>query len=447
MRLDMREYDIVRYGAVADGVTNNAEAIQKAVDDCNRDGGGRVIIPAGEFLSGSIQLKSNVDLHLEVGAVLISSLKEKDIDDFMTQVEDDNATTGWEGGCFLGAIHAENISLSGDGTIYGQGDKVFYDDGADGGYAESPLCVEAFRPRMILFEDIQNLSVRDVTLKDAAFWTLHMAGCRHVRIHNIRILNNVRGANNDGIDPDCCQDVIISNCLIEAGDDAIVVKATKPMTARYGCSENVIITGCVLHSHDSALKIGTETHGAIRNISFGDCVIKDCSRAIGIWVRDGGLIEDIHVHHLTGAVRRYADAPNRRWWGKGEPIFVSATYRNEEKHFPGSIRNLSFDHIYLKSESCIFLAAEEDCPIEEVSMDHIHIRMEKQGTQSQIPFDEQPSRYQVYEHDIPYIYARHVNRLTVKETVICQQEGAFPMWVKEEQLEHCKNTILEIRHE
>lgn len=441
----MKEFNILDFGAVADGVTNNAKAIQAAVDECTASGGGRVTIPTGEFLSGTIQLKSNVELHLELGAVLISSLKEEDIDDFLTQVEDDNKTTGWEGGCFLGAVHAENISLSGDGTIYGQGDKVFYDDGADGGFAESPLCVAAFRPRMILFEDVHNLNVKDITLKDAAFWTFHMAGCRHVRIHNIRILNDVRGANNDGIDPDCCQDVIISNCLVESGDDAIVVKATKPMTARYGACENIVITGCVLHSHDSALKVGTETHGTIRNISFGDCIIKDCSRAVGIWVRDGGVIEDIHVHHLTGAVRRYADAPKRRWWGKGEPIFISATYRNEQKNYPGTIRNLSFDHIYLKSESCIFLGAEQDCPIENVNMDHVDITMVKQGTQSEIPFDEQPSMYNVYEHTIPSVYARWVKGLEITDSRIRRTGEGFPMWGAEQELVNCEDVELDVK--
>lgn len=441
----MREFNVMDYGAVADGETNNAKAIQAAVDACTQAGGGRVTVPAGRYMSGSIQLKSNVDLHLEMGAVLISSLKEEDINDFMTQVEDENKTTGWEGGCFLGALHEENISLSGDGTIYGQGEKVFYDDGADGGFAESPLCVAAFRPRLILFEDIRNLTVKDVTLKDAAFWTLHMAGCSHVRINNIRILNDVRGANNDGIDPDSCQDVVISNCIVEAGDDAIVVKSTKPMAARYGACENIVITGCILHSHDSALKVGTETHGLIRNISFGDCVIRDCSRAVGIWVRDGGTIEDIHVHHLTGAVRRYADAPRRRWWGKGEPIFISATWRNEEKKFPGTIRGLSFDHIYLKSESCIFLGAEEVCPIEDVSMDHIRITMTRQGTQAQIPFDEQPSLYNVYEHDIPRLYARHVKGLRIADAVVRQEGIPFPMWTGDVRLEHCCDAAVELK--
>ena len=138
---------------------------------------------------------------------------------------------------------------------------------------------------MILLEDITDLTIRDVTLRDAAFWTLHMAGCRRVRIRDIRILNDDRGANNDGIDPDCCQDVIISGCLIHTGDDAIVVKATGPMTRRYGPCCNVTITNCVLHSRDSALKIGTETRGDIRNITFGDGLGTACARARATTVR------------------------------------------------------------------------------------------------------------------------------------------------------------------
>ena len=124
------------------------------------------------------------------------------------------------------------------GTIYGQGDKVFLDKDADNGFHECPKFCDVFRPRMMLFEAVENFTVRDVTLQDAAFWTLHMAGCRHVRIQNIMILNDDRGANNDGIAPDCCQDVVISNCIVRTGDDAIVVKSTGPMSRRYGASEN-----------------------------------------------------------------------------------------------------------------------------------------------------------------------------------------------------------------
>ena len=399
------EYNILSCGAVADGRTNCATAIQNAVDTASAAGGGRVIIPAGQYLSGSVLLKDNVELYLESGAVLISSLDPVDIKPFPqggNGVNPDDTADGWQSGFFLGASHAKNVTISGMGTIYGQGDQVFLDKNEDNGFHECPKTCEAFRPRMMLFEDVENFTVRDVTLKDAAFWTLHMAGCQNVRIDGIKILNDDRGANNDGIDPDCCQDVIISGCLIHTGDDAIVVKATGPMTRRYGPCCNVTITNCVLHSRDSALKIGTETCGDIRNITFGDCLVKDCSRAVGIWVRDGGTVENIQVHHLVGAVRRYADrysvpgAPG--WWGKGEALFVNATRRAGQDNFPGVIRNVSFDHITMKAESCLFFAGESYAPLYNIRAEAVDLTLCRQGTQPGGLFDEQPSARHLYPH-------------------------------------------------
>lgn len=411
---------ITEYGAVADGTTNNAAAIQKAIDAAAMQGG-RVVVPAGRFLSGTLVLKSNVDLHLAPGAVLISSLNPADILDFAALFQDENACTGWDGGCFLFACHAQNVTLSGSGTLYGQGDRVFFDDNADNGAHECPLQVTEFRPRTTFFEDVENLTVEDITIRDAAFWTLHMAGCRHVRVRDIKILNDVRGANNDGIDPDCCKDVMISGCLVKTGDDAIVVKSTPPMTARYGGTENVVISNCVLYSHDSALKIGTETRGDIRHVLLSDCVFRDCSRGVGIWARDGATIEDIHIHHVSGNVLKYADGVRGHgptmWWGNGEAVFLDATYRDARHLHPGAIRDISFDHLYLKAESCVFVAGEADARLENITLTDLNLTLCRQGTQAPGYFDEQPSERHVYPHTIPAVYARCVDGLRVEGRV------------------------------
>jgi len=425
------DYLINEYGAIADGITNCREAIQKAIDECNTAGGGRVIIPPGRFLSGTLVLKSNVELHLESGAVLISSLNQEDLIDINQDVEDFNVDIDWTGGCFLYACHEKNISITGRGVIYGQGDHVFFDDGSDGGFGECPKNSKIEkRPRTTFFEDIENLNVIDVTFRDAAFWTLHMAGCRHVIVQGIRILNDCRGANNDGIDPDTCKDVLITNCIIETGDDAIVIKNSLPMAAKYGTCENIIISHCILNSHDSAIKIGTETAKAIRHVIISDCVFRDCSRGVGIWVRDGAIVEDIHVHHIIGNTLRYADYINREsapgWWGKGEPIFISATSRAQNgsiessesiKMSPGIIRNISFDSIQMTTESCVFIAGEDNAIIEDVRISNLFMTQQKQGTQEADSFDEQPSGHGVYKHAIPAIYARYVKNLSVSGTV------------------------------
>ena len=263
-------YNIMNYGAVADGMTNNAAAIQSAIDDASVNGG-QVFVPAGIFLSGTIRLKSNIDLHLSKGAVLLCSCEETDILSFRELYGPEKEV--WAGGCFLFAYHEQNITISGEGTIQGQGEKLFIDDLADGDFHECPLNVAPFRPRTTFLEDITDLKIKDVTIRDAASWSLHMAGCRRVLVQNIKILNNHRGANNDGIDPDCCKDVMISNCLVETGDDAIVIKTTEMMTKKYGASENIIVSDCILTSRDSGVKIGTETHGDIRNIIISNCII------------------------------------------------------------------------------------------------------------------------------------------------------------------------------
>ncbi len=443
----MSVFDVRAFGASPDGVTNCAPAIQAAVDAAHAAGGGVVLLTAGRYLSGSVLLKSHVELRLEAGAALISSLKEEEILPFPADPSE-GEVDGWNGGFFLGARDAEDVTLSGQGVIDGQGGRVFEDADVDSGFHECPLRVAAFRPRMILFENVRDLTVRDVTLKDAAFWTLHMAGCRRVRISGIRILNDDRGANNDGIDPDCCQDVVISDCIVHTGDDAIVLKSTAPMARRYGPCENVTIGNCVLHSRDSALKIGTETHGVIRNVILSDCVVKDCSRGVGIWVRDGGTVEHIRIHHLMGAVRRYADAYDLPgapgWWGKGEPVFLSATpRRGREGSFPGVIRDVQVSDVDMKCESCIFLGGEENSPIERVRFREIHLSMERQGTQPGGLFDEQPSGRHIYPHRIPALYARCVKGLSLRDsTVRFQGEGEAWDGTRAE-LEGCEDAKVE----
>ena len=438
----MKVWNVLDYGAKRDGVTNDAPAIQKAIDECTAAGGGRVYVPAGQYMCGTIDLKDNVDLHLERGASLVASFNEADV----KIVEHPDGRVE-DSGYFVGSFHAKNVSLTGFGELYGQGYKVMFDDGADGDYHECPLMSEGFRPRLTYLEDVENLTIRDITFRDSSLWTLHMAGCRRVLIQGIKILNNNRGANNDGIDPDSCQDVVISDCFIETGDDAIVVKTTKPITEKYGPCENILIRGCVLASRDSALKIGTETHGDIRNIVMSDCVVQNCSRAVGIWVRDGATIEDIMVHHITGAMRRYANSNGRHfapdWWGKGEPIFISATHRRNKPGFAGTIRNITFDHIRVTAESSLFIRGEEINPICNVQLQDINITMKKQGTQATGFFDEQPSSRDVYPHEIPAIYARYANGLeleNVKVTWVAPMEEA---WSGLLQLEDCENVVTE----
>lgn len=427
---------ITDFGAVADGKTRSTAAIQAAIDACTASGGGRVTVPAGKYLSGTICLKSNVDLHLESGAELIASLDPADLPDLMGGFEDDNRDTGWEGGCFLLARHAEHVTLSGFGRIDGRGREVFYEDDADGGSHESPLKVRGFRPRMSFLEDVRDLTVKDLTFYDAAFWTLHMAGCRDVLIDGIRIENNERGPNNDGIDPDCCRNVIIRGCVIRCADDAIVLKATAPMARKYGDCANILISGCVLRSHSSALKIGTETWGDIHHVTMSDCILDSCTRGVGIWSRDGGRIHDIMIHHISGSTRRYRDRIRQDsdvvvWWGKGEPVFLSATPRAGVDRIPGAIEGVSMDHLNVTCEGAIMVAGEAESPIRDISIRDSAFTWKRQGSLVPDCLDEQPSRRGVYPCEVPMAYIRSGENISIREGVRYRIDESMRPYIRE----------------
>ena len=405
------EYLVKDYGAIADGVTDAAPSIQKAIDECNKNGGGKVILSAGTYLCSTITLKSNVEFHLEMGCKIISS---------------------FDGDCYseghaalLEAKDAENISITGFGVIDGRSQMIFYDDGQDPLH-EAPLDYPygVFRPRTSMFENIKNLVIRDITIQNSVFWTLHFAGCNNVTVSGIKILNDTRSNENDGIDPDCCKNVVISDCIITAGDDPIVVKTTKPMAEKYGSSENIVVTNCVFKTKSAGLKIGTETWADIRNIEMSGCVMEECGRAVAIWARDGGIIENIHVSNVRATCRAYNACNDNKhigagypyWWGKGEAIFITNTSRDGKNLNTGKIREITLNDLNIDSESCIFISGSDYGEISDVEIRNCKINLKKNGSQEPGRFDFRPSPKDVYNHDIPGIYIDTAKNVSVKDT-------------------------------
>jgi hypothetical protein len=427
------------FGASPDG-KNCAAAIAGAVDRAFATGGGTVIVPPGRWYSGTVELKSNVELHIEAGGELVCILDEKVLKGF----DDPEAAELFPVSFFIGAAGAQNASVTGRGHVYGQGELTMIDDHSDGGFDESPLAFTDFRPKLMLFYNCENLLVRDVTLKEAASWTLHLAGCRHVRIEGISILNNDRGANNDGIDPDSCQDVKISGCNISTGDDAIVIKTGKETARRFGPCRDVLISNCTLHSRDSALKIGTETYGLIENIVFSNCIARDCSRIASIWVRDGAEIRNVRIVNVHGSARRYASSSRypMHWWGKGEPFFISAAPRRKGAPGPGKIRDIHIDGLVADCESSFFISGEPGWEIENVYIANTVLRFVRQGSQPAGIFDEQPSVRDFREHDIPAFYLNRVKGVfanNISAVFSAPGEGQTEKWTGILEAEHSEN--------
>jgi len=287
----MTTYLITDFGARNDNKLNT-DAIQTAIDTAFNKGGGKVIVPTGEFLTGAIFLKDNIELYLSPGAVLKFSDQQEDYP---------VVTSRWEGvrrevyASCLYAENAKNISVTGFGTIDGNGLKwwhIFRNEREKLSYP---------RPKLISFDNCSNITIKDVTLMNSPSWTVNPIRCQNITIDNLSIYNPANSPNTDGIDPESCKNVRISNCHIDVGDDCIAIKAGTEDTSEHISCENITITNCtMIHGHGGVV-LGSEMSGGIRNVTISNCVFQDTDRGIRLKSRRGrgGVVEDIRVNNIV----------------------------------------------------------------------------------------------------------------------------------------------------
>lgn len=324
------EYSVLDFGAKADGIYLSTMAIQKAIDECSKNGGGFVVFPEGNFLTGTVILKNNVHLKLSPGTIIKGSTELKDYPEcklpFRAKYE---AYFNWS---LFYAINAKNIGITGSGIIDGNGaDKSFLV-----GKKKDPE-KSMNRPTIIKFIDCENVVVKDITLKDAAFWTSWYLGCNNLLIDGVTIRSRRANHNNDGIDIDCCTNVRIANCDIDSEDDAIGLK----MTAERDC-RNIVITNCLISSACSGIRLGPETHGNFEDISISNCIIyKTRNSAIQIQSWDGGDIKRININNITIKNARSAifiNVGNESYNTGMPPVFKSAVR-------PGKISDIHISNV------------------------------------------------------------------------------------------------------
>jgi len=357
----MRIYDITDFGAIGDGQTDNSLAIQEAIDLCSANGGGIVRIPGGNvFLTGPIDLKSFVNLHVESGARLLANPGENI---YTKSAFRENFK---EGSIWIGGEHAEKVSITGKGTIDGNGIS-FMGEERKAAYELKPFTERDPRPHVFTPIAFTNLTIKDVTFANAAYWCLHLVGCMDVSIEGIRILNDLKIRNSDGIDLDHSRNVRISDCYIESADDCICLK-TRREYADFGPTENVSVSNCILKSTSCSIKLGSENMDAIRNIVVSNCIIKGSNRGIGIQNRDGGIIENVMFSNIVIEGRLFDDV----WWGKAEPIYITSFKRErkdnkdakwrfaegQEEGETGKVRNIIFSDIICNSENGVFVGGD-----------------------------------------------------------------------------------------
>ncbi len=370
--------NILDFGAVGDGWTNDTAAIQAAIDICAASGGGRVTIPGGRvFRCGALRLCSNLELHLQMGAVLRGSDNLEDYRLFEGgQVQPqkrevpsyvNSEYSGAPTHYFLYAKDCINLAITGLGVIDGN-EEIFY------GEVTKWHIEGLFYPRapLVFIENTQQLTIRDVTLRRSAFWTVHLVGCRDVLIDGIRILNNLRMANCDGIDPDHCQNVRITNCHIECADDCIVFKNTAA-AMQYGPCENIVVSNCTLTSTSAAVKFGSESEALFRNILIENCIISRSNRGISLQLRDKGSIENVVFQNIAISTRLFK---RELFWGQAEPIAITVLRRKEDTRV-GHIRNIYFNNVMCESENGILIYGEAPGHIDGIHFDHLKLHLHR----------------------------------------------------------------------
>ena len=326
-----RDIDISALGAVPDGATLNTAVIQQAIDLVSASGGGKVVIPQGRFLSGTLYLKSGVTLHLNANAVLLGSPNP------LHYVKDPYCR--WT--AFIFAVKQHNVAIEGTpgppderGVIDCQGFTVATNlvKLIHQGVVADPLKYdrpnESIRPEIIHFRECDSVSVRSVTLRNPASWTQQYDQCTNLLLDGLHV--DARAYwNNDGLDVVDCRNVVVRECFIDAADDAYCFKSH----AQDGLSENVLVQHCKGCSSANGIKFGTLTRGTFRNFRFRDIIIFNTYRsAICIASVDGGDLQDISFEGISAI-------------HTGNPLFIRFSQRNTANH-PAALRNITIKDFY-----------------------------------------------------------------------------------------------------
>jgi polygalacturonase len=368
-------------GAIGDAATLNSGAIQGAIDEVSAAGGGRVTIPAGTFLSGSLQLKAGVELHLAEGAVLLASANYAD---YSAQ----HAIPAITGGAvdeyvlpqraFISAFQAHDASITGTGTIDGNADNFIAERGQYIHAMRGPVGGKSQyleRPFTVFIIESDGLKLEDFTIKDPAFWALRITGCDHSAIERIKILTDLMVPNADGIDIDRCSHVLIKDCTLITADDCISLKSCAG-TSQYGDVSHITIQNCYMKTTSGAITLGTESVGDIHNVLVEDCTVEDSHRGFAVRAREGGTIFDCLFRNSTIKTRAFSPM----WWGHGEALHVTAFSWNDPGHvgdgnperaLEGYVKNIRFEDLTIDTEAGILTWGAHPELIENVSYSRV----------------------------------------------------------------------------
>jgi polygalacturonase len=417
--------NVLDYGAIGDANTLNTGAFQKAITACNEKKGGTILVPAGIYRTGPIELKSNITFKLETGTVLLGSELIADY-----QVDGRRRPLVW-------AQNASNMMICGQGIIDGRGDTFMHLDqprtaandfdrhftrqsedfmSAKFGTSDGPVTYGPRPSRLVAFYNCKDVIMRDVVLKDAPCWTLNFADSENINVDGVKVINNPVIPNNDGFHFETCRNVHIANCELLCGDDAICV--TSVNSRNPGFCENVTVSNCTMSSRSAGVRLGYGMN-TVRNCVFENLVIRDSNRGIGLFVRQQGSIENVLFNNIVIQTRLHTG----HWWGKGEPIHISVIPANESIAKLGRIRNVTFSNILADSESGAVIWAQEPGLIENITINQLRLNVHKGPLSTTYGgnIDLRPSydlKWAIFQHELAGILCHGANVLTLNQVEI-----------------------------
>jgi len=431
-------YNVMDYGAIADGKTLTMNAIQSAIDACANDGGGVVMVPKGDYLTGTLNLKANVEFRFEQGARLIATTD-------LTQYQRHNDELA---GVFY-TEDCENVSITGPGVIFGQGMEFMYADSLkamwtpaykytrqgekcrqmpDGSLNDGPVEPRDRYHQMIVFSNCKDVTLTDFKCIDSPYWCFIIVHCDGVMIRGLRIDNNLLIPNSDGVDLISSSNVTMSDCDFSCGDDAIAItgydwhygdpgpkRIHRPM-------RNINITNCNLRSRSSGIRIGLWDHNPLSDFNFSNINIYDSNCGIGISVRDSCGLENMNFNNINIHTRLHSGD----WWGNGEPIKITSIRddnfpgNDKRTYSPGAIRNMKFTNVNAVSENTVLLYASNESLVENITFQNCDFTLCQSALEAVGGgnFDMRPNSIedkQFFAHDIPVFYAKNIKNLVLED--------------------------------
>ncbi|MGD1009026.1 MAG: glycosyl hydrolase family 28 protein [Candidatus Aminicenantales bacterium] len=372
----IRIFNVKDYGATGRKADNAQAAIQKAVAACAAAGGGMVYIPPGEYSSGTIHLKSHVRLYAEAGATVYSIHDKALFDKDALLYGEDLANITIEGRGVFNGEAAYDWRLKGDHQ-----DDFIRSNQVEMEKLGKPLFRSFPKPdqtgKMVLLVHCKDVRITGVSFIDSPSWTMNLVDCERMVIDGIYISTSLKaGVWADGIDPDGCKDLRISNCTIETGDDALVFYSMDWFGPARPC-ENITVTNCRLSSASSAIKFCDGNIAGIRNVTIDNCVITNSNRGIAFMTFDGGPVENIVLSNLTIETVRN----DWFWWGDGEPFHFNIRKRSEvhagwpkAKDRPaGAIRNVKIQNVIARGYGMSVCNGHPDSWLDGVSFENVKL--------------------------------------------------------------------------